>query len=84
MWKSVLIVAALTSFAVAPASAEQCRDAKGKFVKCETTKKKVQCKVSGKLTPSGVVRAFGCNSDIRCTNCELLCLRLALEPETSI
>ncbi len=36
MWKSVLIVAALATFAAAPVSAEQCRDAKGKFAKCGT------------------------------------------------
>jgi hypothetical protein len=40
--------------------------------------------VSGKLTPSGVVRACACIADRRFTSCELLCLRLALEPETSI
>ncbi|MDP9573949.1 UNVERIFIED_ORG: hypothetical protein J2W66_004452 [Agrobacterium larrymoorei] len=62
MWKSVLIVASLTSFAAAPASAEQCRDAKGKFVKCETTKKKVQCKdEKGKFAKCGTAGATPVN-----------------------
>jgi len=62
MWKSVLIVAALTSFAAAPASAEQCRDARGKFVKCETTKKKVQCKdAKGKFAKCGTAGATPVN-----------------------
>ncbi|NEI96446.1 DUF6894 family protein [Rhizobium ruizarguesonis] len=40
--------------------------------------------VSDKLTPSGVGSVGRCISDRRFTNCELLCLRLALELETSI
>ncbi|MBY2937182.1 IS66-like element accessory protein TnpA [Rhizobium leguminosarum] len=40
--------------------------------------------VSDKLTPSGVGSVCRCISDRRFTNCELLCLRLALELETSI
>lgn len=62
MWKSVLIVAALATFAAVPASAEQCRDAKGKFVKCETTKKKVQCKdAKGKFAKCGTAGATPVN-----------------------
>jgi hypothetical protein len=57
-----LIVAALASFAAAPASAEQCRDAKGKFVKCETAKKKVQCKdAKGKFAKCGTAGAMPVN-----------------------
>lgn len=60
--ESVLIVAALATFAAAPASAEQCRDAKGKFVKCETTKKKVQCKdEKGKFAKCGTAGATPVN-----------------------
>jgi putative transposase len=40
--------------------------------------------VSDKLTPSGVSSVGRCIADRRFTNCELLCLRLALELETSI
>ncbi|WP_407693065.1 hypothetical protein [Rhizobium indigoferae] len=40
--------------------------------------------VSDKLTPSGVRCVGRCIADRRFTNCELLCLRLALELETSI
>jgi len=40
--------------------------------------------VSGKLTRSGVGSAGACIADRRFTDCELLCLRLALELETSI
>lgn len=58
MWKSVLIIAALATFAAAPASAEQRRDAKGKFIKSETTKKKVQCKdAKGKFAKCGTAGA---------------------------
>ncbi|KAB1082158.1 hypothetical protein F4V91_33060 [Neorhizobium galegae] len=39
---------------------------------------------SGKLTRSGVGSVGPCIADRRFTNCELLCLRLALKLETSI
>ncbi len=62
MWKSLLVVAAIGIFAAAPASAGQCRDAKGKFVKCETTKKKVQCKdAKGKFAKCGTAGAMPVN-----------------------
>ena len=40
--------------------------------------------VSDKLTPSGVGSGGPGIAERRFTNCELLCLRLALELETSI
>lgn len=60
MWKSLLVCVALVSFAAAPASAEQCRDAKGKFVKCEPVKKKAaQCKdAKGKFAKCGTAGAM--------------------------
>lgn len=62
MWKSLLVVVALGTFAAAPASAEQCRDAKGKFIKCETVKKKVQCKdAKGKFAKCGTAGAMPVN-----------------------
>lgn len=62
MWKSLFVAVALGAFAAAPASAEQCRDAKGKFVKCETTKKKVQCKdAKGKFAKCGTAGAMPVN-----------------------
>ncbi|WP_222409569.1 flavodoxin [Rhizobium leguminosarum] len=50
----------------------------------DLTGKNVRPFVSDKLTPSGVGRVGRCIADRRFTNCELLCLRLALELETSI
>ncbi|WP_200925531.1 MULTISPECIES: hypothetical protein [Rhizobium/Agrobacterium group] len=63
MWKSILVCAALTSFAAAPASAEQCRDTKGKFIKCEPVKKKAaQCKdAKGKFAKCGTTGAMPVN-----------------------
>ncbi|SCX21652.1 MULTISPECIES: hypothetical protein [Agrobacterium] len=63
MWKSVFVSVALISFVAAPAGAEQCRDAKGKFVKCEPVKKKVvQCKdAKGKFAKCGTTGATPVN-----------------------
>lgn len=63
MWKLVLVCVALISFVTAPASAEQCRDAKGKFVKCEPVKKAdVQCKdTKGKFAKCGMTGAMPVN-----------------------
>lgn len=63
MWKLVLVCVALISFVTAPASAEQCRDAKGKFVKCEPVKKTaVQCKdIKGKFAKCGTTDAMPVN-----------------------
>lgn len=57
-----LIVAAITCSAAAPASADQRRYAKGKFVKCETAKKKVQCKdADAKFAKCGTAGAMPVN-----------------------
>ncbi len=59
MLKSIVVAAALASFATVSAHAAPCRDAKGRFIKCETAKPKpVKCKdAKGRFTKCDTVGA---------------------------
>ena len=54
--RMILAAVAIAALATAPVSAAQCRDAKGKFIKCAptTAAKPTRCRTaSGKLTKCG-------------------------------
>lgn len=63
MLKALFAAVALTLFAAASIQAAPCRDAHGKFVKCDTTKTKAaQCKdAKGKFAKCGTPGATPVN-----------------------
>jgi len=59
MLKSILTAIALASVATVPANAAPCRDAKGKFIKCDTAEPKpMKCKdAKGRFAKCGAAGA---------------------------